>query len=65
MVNSIDKIDGEIAGLKEELLDVKGEKTEVYQRIVGYFRNVPNWNAGKAEEYKERLEYALPEGAKA
>ena len=31
----------------------KGE-TEVYSRIVGYFRPVKNWNAGKKQEYKER-----------
>jgi len=34
-----------------------GETTEVYSRVVGYFRPVKNWNKGKKEEFKERLEF--------
>jgi len=34
-----------------------GENAEVYSRIVGYYRPVQNWNAGKQEEFKDRLEY--------
>ena len=34
-----------------------GEPTEVYSRVVGYFRPVQNWNKGKKEEFKERLEF--------
>lgn len=34
-----------------------GSETEIYSRIVGYFRPVKNWNAGKKEEFRERLEY--------
>lgn len=30
---------------------------EVYSRIVGYFRPVSNWNAGKKQEFKERVCY--------
>lgn len=30
---------------------------EVYSRIVGYLRPVQNWNEGKKEEFKDRLEY--------
>ena len=30
------------------------EKTEVYSRIVGYFRPVQQWNVGKKEEYSGR-----------
>lgn len=36
---------------------VCGEETEVYSRVVGYFRPVKNWNEGKKEEFKDRLEY--------
>jgi len=36
-----------------------GQKTEVYSRIVGYFRPVQNWNAGKQEEFKDRRDYKL------
>ena len=35
-----------------------GEETEVYSRIVGYYRPVQNWNAGKVEEFKDRLEFS-------
>jgi ribonucleoside-triphosphate reductase len=31
--------------------------TEVYSRVVGYFRPVQNWNAGKKEEFKDRKVY--------
>jgi len=31
-----------------------GQKTEVYSRIVGYFRPINNWNAGKRQEFKDR-----------
>ena len=34
-----------------------GERTEVYSRITGYYRPVQNWNAGKSQEYKNRLNY--------
>jgi len=34
-----------------------GSETEVYSRIVGYFRPIKNWNAGKREEFKDRLEF--------
>jgi len=34
-----------------------GKPAEVYSRIVGYFRPVANWNQGKQEEFKDRLEY--------
>jgi len=36
-----------------------GESAEVYSRITGYYRPVQNWNAGKTQEYKERVEYNL------
>ena len=36
-----------------------GEATEVYSRIVGYYRSVKNWNAGKKAEYHERKVFDL------
>jgi len=30
---------------------------EVYSRVVGYFRPVKQWNAGKKEEFRERLTF--------
>lgn len=35
------------------------EKTEVYSRIVGYFRPVQQWNIGKKEEYFNRSEFRV------
>jgi ribonucleoside-triphosphate reductase len=35
-----------------------GKETEVYSRVVGYFRPVRNWNLGKQEEFKQRIEYS-------
>jgi len=34
--------------------------TEVWSRIVGYFRPVNSWNIGKQQEFVDRLEYKLP-----
>lgn len=31
--------------------------TEVYSRVVGYYRPVQNWNVGKRQEFSERLTY--------
>ncbi len=36
-----------------------GTTTEVYSRITGYYRPVQNWNDGKSQEFKERLEYNI------
>ena len=33
------------------------KKTEVFSRVVGYFRPVNNWNEGKKEEFNERKEF--------
>ena len=51
---TIEAIDREIAECKEELENVKGRETEVYTRIVGYYRAVKNWNKGKKSEFKLR-----------
>lgn len=31
--------------------------TEVYSRVVGYYRPVDNWNHGKKQEFSERNTY--------
>ncbi len=38
---------------------VCGGPTEVYSRVVGYYRPVRNWHKGKREEYRQRREYAV------
>ena len=49
---TLEEIEKEIQQTKAELLDVHGTETEVYARIVGYYRAVKNlahslWVAGK------------------
>jgi ribonucleoside-triphosphate reductase len=56
---TIQKIDEEILDLQKKLENVKGTKTEVYTRIVGYHRAVDNWNNGKKEEYKFRKTFKI------
>ncbi|MEM0358886.1 MAG: ribonucleoside triphosphate reductase [Candidatus Hadarchaeales archaeon] len=34
-----------------------GRETDVYSRVVGYYRPVKNWNAGKQEEFRLRKKY--------
>ncbi len=36
-----------------------GQETEVYSRIVGYYRPVKNWNDGKRAEYGDRKEFVI------
>lgn len=47
-------IDADIAALREELANIPPQPTEVYTRIVGYYRSVKNWNKGKRHEYDKR-----------
>jgi len=55
-------IEARIAELRGELSRAEGTPTEVYSRIVGYYRSVRNWNAGKREEYGDRIAYTMPSG---
>ncbi|HOJ63291.1 MAG TPA: anaerobic ribonucleoside-triphosphate reductase [Spirochaetota bacterium] len=57
--NSIEEIDKRIVELEKKLKEVKGKETEVYTRIVGYHRDVKNWNNGKKEEYKYRVTFDI------
>ena len=36
-----------------------GEVTEVWSRVVGFYRPVKNWNPGKQSEFKERKPFSL------
>ncbi len=42
-----------------------GRETEVYTRIVGYYRALKNWNRGKSEEYGQRTLFSLAAAAPA
>jgi ribonucleoside-triphosphate reductase len=49
---------GYIAGEKWHCPTCKKE-TEVWSRVVGFLRPVGDWNAGKRQEYKERVKYKI------
>jgi len=51
---TLEAIEAEIAETKAALKDVHGTQTEVYARIVGYYRAVRNWNKGKRDEFDNR-----------
>ncbi|BBJ28359.1 ribonucleoside triphosphate reductase [Athalassotoga saccharophila] len=55
---SICKTHGYIAG-EHFKCPICGDETEVYSRVVGYYRPVKNWNKGKREEFKQRMEYKI------
>ena len=40
---------------------IRAIRTEVYSRIVGYYRPVQSWNKGKREEFSQR-EYITLDG---
>ena len=56
-MNSVREIDERIETLRNELAEVQGTPTEIYARIVGYYRSLKNWNRGKREEYNYRVAY--------
>lgn len=58
MIKTKSKIDDKIQVLEEQLRNVKGRETEQYARIVGYYRAIKNWNRGKKEEYKYRVNFS-------
>lgn len=43
----------------KHVVKVKRVPTEIYSRVVGYFRPVSNWNEGKKEEFKHRKEFKV------
>jgi len=57
-MTTVAEYDHKIEELREQLNNVQGRKSEVYARIVGYYRSVANWNKGKSEEYKERVNFS-------
>ena len=45
--------------MEDKKTGVCGKATEVYSRIVGYFRPVANWNKGKQQEFADRKTYEV------
>ncbi len=58
---TLEQVEAEIEETKKLLSDVHGTETEVYARIVGYYRAVKHWNKGKADEFKHRKLFVLNE----
>lgn len=56
---TLSQIEQEIAETKAALNDVHGTETEVYARIVGYYRAVKHWNNGKRDEFGLRKMFTL------
>ena len=38
----------------------KRTSCEQWQRVMGYYRPVVNWNKGKQQEYKDRVMFKVP-----
>lgn len=60
-MRNVETIDREINELRKKMVSVKGTETEVYTRIVGYYRAVKNWNKGKRDEYNQRRLFSQPD----
>jgi hypothetical protein len=60
-MKTLQEINTEIDALTEQLANVKGRNTEVYSRIVGYYRSINNWNKGKRAEFDVRVTFDVPE----
>jgi len=56
-LRTVEAIDQEISEKREQLQNAKGTETEVYTRIVGYYRSLKNWNRGKRDEYLRRVPF--------
>lgn len=56
---TLEEVEKEIAETKAELQNVHGTETEVYARIVGYYRAVKHWNNGKKDEFNKRKMFTL------
>ncbi|MDD5353116.1 MAG: hypothetical protein PHS93_08160 [Candidatus Omnitrophica bacterium] len=53
-MTQLQSIEKQIADKKTKLENVKGTETEVYTRIVGYYRQVKNFNKGQDAQRKQR-----------
>lgn len=60
-MRTLAQVEQEIAETKAALNDVHGTETEVYARIVGYYRAVKHWNKGKRDEFDQRKLFSLEE----
>ncbi len=59
ILRTLEQVEKEIEETKTALADVHGTETEVYARIVGYYRAVKNWNKGKRHEFELRKTFTI------
>ena len=45
-----------------EISDEERTETEVWTRVMGYYRPVDHWNVGKRAEFEERKWFKYPGG---
>ena len=57
-MRTLAEVNNDIDKVRFALEHVTGSETEVYARIVGYYRSVRNWNKGKREEFGQRVMFA-------
>lgn len=58
-MRTLEAIEQDLAARREELETIEGRPTEIYSRIVGYYRSLKNWNHGKREEFRHRTTYEV------
>lgn len=58
-MRTLEQVEKEIKETEEKLKNVHGTETEVYSRIVGYYRSVRNWNKGKQDEFENRKMFTI------
>jgi ribonucleoside-triphosphate reductase len=60
--------DKQVARIDEQIQQIEGKikdpnlcegSASTYSRITGYYRPIGNFNAGKKQEYMQRVEYDL------
>ena len=54
-MNEREILEKRLKELKRKLQNVKGEKCEIWTRVMGYHRPVSEFNKGKKSEFKERV----------
>ncbi len=40
-----------------EIADSERQRTEIFDRVVGYYRPITEWNIGKQQEFRDRIRY--------
>lgn len=58
-MRTLQDVERDLAERRKELETVSGRETEIYSRIVGYYRSLKNWNHGKREEFRHRTTYEV------